>query len=89
MLGPLIVFDMYRKLFISEEVSSFPPSRYSSVQSVSEVGSSLAEDHDSDSKYNCTSSIYVSTRILTIGDFSYFSIISELICEDYKNFVES
>ncbi|KGN57052.1 uncharacterized protein At4g15545 [Cucumis sativus] len=34
---------------IEEEVSSFPPSRYSSVQSVSEVGSSLAEDHDSDS----------------------------------------
>lgn len=51
-LGPLIVFDMYRKLFISEEFSSLPPSRYSSVQSqVSEVGSSLAEDHDSDSKY--------------------------------------
>ncbi|XP_038880309.1 uncharacterized protein At4g15545-like [Benincasa hispida] len=34
---------------IEEEVSSLPPSRYSSVQSqVSEVGSSLAEDHDSD-----------------------------------------
>lgn len=54
MLGLLIVFDMYRKLFLSEEVSSLPPSRYSSIQSqVSDVGSSLAEDHDSDrdSKY--------------------------------------
>ncbi|XP_050942084.1 uncharacterized protein At4g15545-like isoform X1 [Cucumis melo] len=37
-------------LQIEEEFSSLPPSRYSSVQSqVSEVGSSLAEDHDSDS----------------------------------------
>ncbi|KAA0049425.1 uncharacterized protein E6C27_scaffold171G006740 [Cucumis melo var. makuwa] len=36
--------------YIYEEFSSLPPSRYSSVQSqVSEVGSSLAEDHDSDS----------------------------------------
>ncbi|CAK9318575.1 unnamed protein product [Citrullus colocynthis] len=34
---------------IEEEVSSLPPSRYSSIQSqVSDIGSSLAEDHDSD-----------------------------------------
>ena len=46
-----IVFDMLRKLFLSEDVSSLPSSRYSSVQSqTSEVGNSLAEDHDFDGK---------------------------------------